>query len=127
MQTKIVIRDFERTENLESYLQTKIEESIAPFLKNYDNSTIFVKVQEDRHRTEARKPHFQCEVRLKIPGLRGQLRVHKDGDHFYDCVQKVTDTLREVMGRKHRQMASLQSRRKKTITSVPYDYSHYVA
>lgn len=127
MQTKIVIRDFERTENLEIYLQTKIEESIAPFLKNYDNSKIYVKVQEDRHRSELRKPHFQCEVRLTLPKSKGTLTVRKEGDHFYDCVQKVTDTLREVMGRKHRQMASLQARRKQTITSVEYDYSHYVA
>ena len=127
MQTQIVIRDFERTENLEIYLRTKIEESLAPFLQNYENSSVFVKVQEDRHRSLTRKPHFQCEVRLKIPRFKTFITVKKEGDHFYDCVQKVTDTLHEVMGRKHHQMASLQARRKKRITDVPYDYTHFVA
>ena len=126
MQTQIVIRDFERTENLEDYLRTKIEESLTPFLQNYENSTIFVKVQEDRHRSLTRKPHFQCEVRLKLPRKKMFITVRKEGDHFYDCVQKVSDTLREVMGRKHHQMASLQARRKKTITEIPYDYEHDV-
>lgn len=127
MQTKIVIRDFETTEDLQNYLQTKIEESIAPFLKNFEDSSLFVRVQEDRHRTEDRKPHFQCDVRLTIPGAHMTVTVRKDGDHFYDCVQRVSDTLHEVMSRKHRQLASLQARRKKTITSVPYDYTHYIA
>lgn len=127
MQTKIVIRDFERTQELENYLQTKIEESIAPFLKNFENSFVYVKVQEDRHRTLGRKPHFQCQVRLKIPGTKTMMTVNRDGDHFYDCVQKVTDTLREMVSKKHRQIASLQARRKKTIATIPYDYSHFVA
>ena len=127
MQTQIVIRDFERTENLEDYLRDKIEESLSPFLQNYENSTIFVKVQEDRHRSLTRKPHFQCEVRIKLHRKKMFITVRKEGDHFYDCVQKVSDTLREVMGRKHHQMASLQARRKKTITEIPYDYEHDVA
>ena len=127
MQTKIVIRDFESTENLQQYLQSKIEESIAPYLKKFEDSFVYVKVHEDRHRNQNRKPHFQCYVRLQIPGAHTVLTVQKDGDHFYDCVQKVTDTLSEVMGRKHRQLSSLQARRKKTITSIPYDYDHYSA
>lgn len=127
MQTKVVIRDFETTENLQTYLQSKIEESIAPFMKNFDDSNLFVRVQEDRHRTGVRKPHFQCDVRLTIPGAHLTITVRKEGDQFYDCVQRVADTLHEVMSRKHRQLASLQARRKKTITSVPYDFEHYSA
>ena len=68
MQTKIVIRDFERTENLEDYLQGKIEDSIYPFLQQFPDSQVQVTVNEDRRRSSTRKPHFECTVLSSMPG-----------------------------------------------------------
>ena len=120
MQTKIVIRDFETTENLQVYLQTKIEDCILPFLKQYPKSEVQVKVEEDRHRSINRKPHFKCSVLLKITSSKPLIQIERSGDHFYTCVEEVCQTLKDVLRRKHRRLASLQSRRKLTITEIPY-------
>lgn len=119
MQTKIVIRDFEPTENLQNFLQDKIEETIFPFLQQFPKTEAQVTVHEDRHRTEIRRPHFECVVLLKIPNSKSVIRVERSGDHFYTCVNKVCETLTQVLRRKHRQLASMQARRKMKITDLP--------
>ncbi|OFZ32055.1 MAG: hypothetical protein A2622_12560 [Bdellovibrionales bacterium RIFCSPHIGHO2_01_FULL_40_29] len=120
MQTKIVIRDFERTENLEDYLQGKIEDSIYPFLQQFPDSQVQVTVNEDRHRSSTRKPHFECTVLLNMNHPKSVIRVHRSSDHFYTCVQEVTETLTGVLRRKHRQLSSLQARRRPTLNDIPY-------
>ncbi len=120
MQTKIVIRDFENTENLNQYLQTKIEQTITPFLKQYPNSEVQVKVAEDRHRSLNRRPHFECTVLLKIKNSKPLIQVQRSSDHFYTCVDEVCATLKDVLQRKHRQLASLQSRRKTPLKEIPF-------
>ena len=119
MQTKIVIRDFEPTENLQNYLQDKIEDTIYPFLQQFPNAEAQVTVHEDRHRTENRRPHFECIVLLKIPNSKSIIRVERSGDHFYTCVHDVCETLTQVLGRKHRRLASMQARRKVKISDLP--------
>ncbi len=119
MQTKIVIRDFERTENLQTFLQTKIEDTIYPFLQQFPKSEVQVTVFEDRHRTENRRPHFECIVLLKIPNSKSIIRVESHGDHFYTCVHDVCETLTQVLRRKHRRLASKQSRRKLRLSQIP--------
>ena len=119
MQTKIVIRDFENTETLNSYLQSRIEDTLSPFLQQFPKSEIQVRVQEDRHRSITRKPHFECTVLIKLNHVTPVIQVHRTGDHFYSCVQDVCNTLKEVLGRKHRRLASLQARRKMKLQDVP--------
>lgn len=119
MQTKIVIRDFESSENLQVYLRSTIEDSIQPFLKQYPKTEVQVRVEEDRHRSANRKPHFKCSVLLKLTSSKPLIHVERSGDHFYSCVEDVCQTLKDVLRRKHRQLASLQSKRKLKIAEIP--------
>lgn len=119
MQTKIVVRDFKSSENLQLYLQTTIENSIQPFLKQYPKTEVLVRVEEDRHRNASRKPHFKCSVLLKLTSFKPLIHVERAGDHFYSCVDDVCKTLKDVLRRKHRQLASLQSKRRLKISEIP--------
>ena len=119
MQTKIVIRDFENTETLNSHLQSSIEDTLSPFLQQFPKCEIQVRAQEDRHRSITRKPHFECTVLVKLNHTTPVIQVHRSGDHFYTCVHDVCNTLKEVIGRKHRKLASLQARRKMKLDDVP--------
>ncbi len=119
MQTKIVIRDFKSWENLQVYLQTTIEDSIQPFLKQFPKTEVQVRVEQDRHRSANRKPHFKCSVLLKLTRSKPLIHVERSGDHFYSCVEDVCQTLKDVLGRRHRQLASLQSKRRLKIAAIP--------
>ena len=61
MKTQLIIRDFKRTEGLENFLKTRIEECVSQFFTRTENAQLSVKAQEERHRTENRKPSFLLE------------------------------------------------------------------
>lgn len=111
MKTQVTIRDFKRTEGLETFIRNKIEDCISQFYTRHDKAQVSVTAQEERHRTLTRKPNFLCEVRLKIPGSKTFIQVKRAGTNFYECVENVSNALREIVRRKHRQTVAINSRR----------------
>lgn len=112
MKTQVTIRDFQRTEGLENFIKSKIEDCVSQFFTRTENAQLSVKAQEERHRTLTRKPSFLCEVHLKMPGSKTFFHVKRTGENFYQCVENVSNALREIMRRKHRQTVAINSRRK---------------
>ena len=127
MKTQLVIRDFKRTEGLENFLKSRIEECVSQFFSRTENAQLSVKAQEERHRTATRKPSFLLEVRLKLPGSKLMYHVKRTGENFNDCVEKVSNALREVMRKKHRQTVAINSRRKQLWANQNSDYGESVA
>lgn len=102
MNTKVLVKGFTKTEGMEEYLRQHTENLIEPFLK-YEGrreATLKVIVDEDSHRTQTRKPHFSCEVHLEMPGSGKFIKIKKQGSDFYECVNKVGQTLKQVLRRR---------------------------
>lgn len=103
MNTEVLVKGFAKTDGMEEYLRTHTENLIEPFLKNgYRDRevTMRVIVDEDSHRTQTRKPHFTCEVHLSLPGSDKYIKIKKQGSDFYECVNKVGSTLKQVLRRR---------------------------
>lgn len=111
MKTQVTVRDFTRTEGLENFLITKLEDCVSQFFSRHDNAQLTIKAQEERHRTTNRKPTFSCEVHLKMPGSKTYFQVRRTGANFHECVEGVSNALREMMRRKHRKIMAINSRR----------------
>ncbi len=111
MQTNIHYRDVARTEHLEAYLLDRIEGLADKFLHDDLNAHLMVKVEEERHRSEYRKPVFTCEVVLKPSHTRRILKVKKSGTDFYECVSDLVDAFKNVLA-KHSSKMNFKSSRK---------------
>jgi hypothetical protein len=111
LKTQVIIKDFKRSENLETYLKNKIEDCVSHFFPRHQNASLSVKAQEESHRTETRRPSFLCEVRLKLPQSKTFFHVKRTGANFHECVEQVAGALREIMRRKHKKTVAINSRR----------------
>lgn len=111
MSTELLIRDFNRTEGLENYLLTRIEDHISTFLKLDKDYRLKVKVCEDSHRQQNRKPHFICEVILKLKSSKQVLKVTKSGYDFYKCVSDTGVALKKILERRHAKEVTRRTRR----------------
>lgn len=100
MKTNIYYRDITRTENLEEYLLEKTQGAVENFLKYDAEAHLTVRVDTDRHRTDARKPSFQCEVILKPTRTRGVIKVRKSGANFHEVVASTTEALKKILRRR---------------------------
>ncbi len=100
MKTDIYYRDITRTENLEDYLLEKTQGAVENFLKYDANAHLTVRVDTDRHRTDARKPSFQCEVILKPTRSRGVIKVRKSGKNFHAVVAETAEALKKILRRR---------------------------
>lgn len=97
MITNIYFRDITRTENLEEYLLEKTQGTIENFLKYDAEAHLTVRVDTDRHRTDGRKPSFQCEIILKPTRSKGVIKVIKSGKNFHAVVAETTDALKKIL------------------------------
>ncbi|WP_413582805.1 HPF/RaiA family ribosome-associated protein [Bdellovibrio sp. HCB288] len=100
MQTDIYYRDITRTENLEAYLLEKVEASIQDFFKYDSAAHLTVRIETDRHRTQARKPSYTCEVILKPTHSKGIIKISKSDESFKKAVMKTVDSLKSVLRRR---------------------------
>lgn len=117
MNTEVLVKGFTKTAGMEEYLRTHTENLIEPFLRNgYKNREVNLRVvvDEDSHRTQTRKPHFTCEVHLSLPGDSKYIKIKKQSPDFYECVNKVGQTLKQVLRRR----SELRSNKRDTAQRV---------
>jgi ribosome-associated translation inhibitor RaiA len=100
MQTDIYYRDITRSDGLESYLLEKVEGAIEYFFKYDSGAHLTVRVETDRHRTSARKPHYTCEVILKPTRSKGIIKVKKSDENFRKSVAMTVSALKSILGRR---------------------------
>lgn len=100
MKTNIYYRDITRTENLEEFLLEKTQGAVENFFKYDANAHLTVRVDTNRHRTDARKPSFECEVILKPTRTRGVIKVRKSGANFHAVVAETTEALKKILRRR---------------------------
>lgn len=101
MSTEIRVKDFESTENLESYLQNHTESIIEATCPNSPRYSLTVTVGENAHRNQERKPNFECSINLKFDGSKKVYKIIKQGPNFYDVVNDAGITLKKVLRRRH--------------------------
>lgn len=106
MKTEMVIRDIRRTESLEDYLTSHIEDVVESMIPNRRDITLRMKVSEDSHRTDLRRPHFECSVYLKV-GKQRPIHITKQDASFHICVERLGSALRETLRRSHQKAAPL--------------------
>ena len=99
MQIDIYYGDITRTESLEHYLDDKIETSLGDFLRNDKGAHVTMRVQQDRHRTVNRKPHYTVEILLKISWSKSLIKVVKSGDNFKRAVVQAVAAARTQMAK----------------------------
>ena len=100
MQTDIYYRDITKTENLDGYLLEKVESSIGEFLKHDSGAHLTVRVEQDRHRSQTRKPSYMCEVLLKSSRSKSVIKVVKTDENFKSCVAKSVGALKAILAKK---------------------------
>jgi len=96
----IFFRDIGKTESLDAYLSEKVGSTIESFLKYDENASVTIRIELDRHRTQGRKPSFNCEIILKPTHQKGTIKVHKNGEDFYSAVNAATAALRAILRRR---------------------------
>ena len=97
MSTEVVIKDFERTEALESYLLVHTESMVMRYLHHERDVNLKVKVSEDSHRNGNRIPHFSCEIFLTIGSAKTPIKVIRSGYDFYGCVNEANHILKKIL------------------------------
>lgn len=99
MQTDIYYRDITRTENLENYLMEKVEKILSEYLKYDSDAHVTVRVETDRHRTNARRPNYLCEILVKTSWLKNPIKVQKSDPNFRTCVAKCGSALKVILSK----------------------------
>ena len=94
MQTDIYYRDITKTENLEAFLLDRVETSISEFLKYDSDAHVTVRVEQDRHRSQTRKPSYMCEIILKTSRSKNVIKVQKTDESFKTSVTKSVAALK---------------------------------
>ena len=97
MITNIYYRDITRTENLEAYLLDHTEGSIEEFLKYDPEAHLTVRVESVRHRSQVRKPLFNCEIILKSSRNKKVYKVTKSNENFYSAVHETVTALKKML------------------------------
>ena len=100
MQTDIYYRDITKTENLDEYLLGKVEGAISEFLKYDSGAHVTVRVEQDRHRSQTRKPSYMCEVIVKPSRSKSIIKVVKTDENFKSCVAKSVGALKAILAKK---------------------------
>lgn len=100
MQIQTFFRDLGKTDALEAYLRDKIGSSIESFLKKDPHSAATVRIEQDRRRSQSRKPSFVCEVVLKPTHQKRTFKVSKSGEDFYTAVNEAAAALRTILRRR---------------------------
>lgn len=106
MKTELVIRDVRRTQSLEDYLSSHISDVVESMIPEHRNAVLRLRVSEDSHRTDFRRPHFECSVYLRV-GKQRPIRITKQDSAFHVCVERVGTALRESLRRSHQKAAPL--------------------
>lgn len=127
MQTDIHYRDVTRTENLEDYLLEKVEGSCEEIFKYDSGAHLTVRVEEERHRTERRKPSYTCEVILKPSYLRKVFKVRKSDANFRRCVARTVNALKVILS-KESSLKKQHGRHDRFLNNIPtpaeYEYGY---
>ena len=100
MQTDIYYRDITKSDNLEDYLLEKVEGAVQLFFKYDSDAHLTVRVEQDRHRSQTRKPSYTCEVILKPSRSRNVIKVRKTDERFRACVAKTVAALKTQLERR---------------------------
>ncbi|MBC7371943.1 MAG: HPF/RaiA family ribosome-associated protein [Bdellovibrionaceae bacterium] len=100
MNTTVFFRDIGKTEALENYLEEKVAGATEGFMKYDHQTSLTVRIETERRRTENRKPAFICELILKPSHQKGTLKVRKNGEDFHTAVNDATAALRTILRRR---------------------------
>ncbi|MEN0058512.1 MAG: HPF/RaiA family ribosome-associated protein [Bdellovibrio sp.] len=118
MQTDIYYRDITKTDNLEAYLLERVEGAVEEFFKYDSGAHLTVRVETDRHRSQNRKPSYNCEVILKPSRMRTVIKVHKSDENFKRCVAKTVSALKVILS-KYSSKRSQHGRHDPLLTQEP--------
>ncbi len=105
MKVDIVYREIKKTEALETYLTEQVA-ALEHFLQENRDSHLTIRLEEDRHRQESRKPHFLVELLLKMDGTKEPIKVSKDGEDFKVAVAKAVEALDGILRKSHDKRSS---------------------
>ena len=97
MKTEFLTKGFKHTESTDQFLKDVTEELLTEYLKNDRDIHLRVTVDEDRHRSLTRKPHFVCEIQLKCASSKRYWKVHKASNDFRSAVLEASHAMRTVM------------------------------
>jgi ribosomal subunit interface protein len=98
MNAEVDFRHIEENEHLLAFVSAKTVSTAEHFLEGQQYH-IEVKIDTDRSRNATRKPHFMCEVILRIAGHKRAIVIKKTNDNFYQSVSKVSHALKKVLRR----------------------------
>ncbi len=106
MSTEILVKDFETTESLETYLNNYAEGIVDNVFPQNHGYTLKVTVGENSHRNQGRKPNFECSIHLRFDGFKKVYKVTKQGPDFYAVVNETGLALKKVLRRRHNLFSS---------------------
>ncbi len=97
MKTEFLAKGFTHTKSTNQFLKDVTAELVGAYLKNDRDIHLRVTVDEDRHRSQGRKPHFVCEIQLKCASSKRYWKVHKASDDFHSAVLEASHAMRTVL------------------------------
>jgi ribosome-associated translation inhibitor RaiA len=99
MKTEFVMKGFQKTASMEHFLRHHTIDVIQSFLQEESDMHLRVSVDEDSHRNQARKPHFVCEVQLKMGRAKKYFKVRKGSNNFHEAVIEAGRAMKRTLGR----------------------------
>lgn len=106
MRLEIVTKGFERSESVDSYLESSAQQLIETFLEPEKDLKFRVTVDEDRHRMQNRKPHYTCEIQVKTHDSKKVLLAHGSGDEFHKTVIEAFSSMKRILAKRAQRFRS---------------------
>ncbi len=97
MKTEFLTKGFTHTESMDEFLRESTLQVVNEYIKNENDVHLRVTVDEDRHRNQARKPHFVCEIQLKCASSKKVWKVHKASGDFREAVLDASHAMRKIL------------------------------
>lgn len=95
MRMEIRFHHMDRSEAVETYVQSKVTEVIDEVLHRHDGH-VQVWLIAETNRASKGTPHFICEVEVRFPP-RKDLFVSRGAPDMYAAINEVAETLRELL------------------------------
>lgn len=97
MRVELHINGFEKTDSVETFLNTAAQDLANDYLRNEGDVHIRIHVHEDRARNQNRKPHFFCEVQLKTGASKNYYKAHKADEDFKTAVNEAMHAMKRIL------------------------------
>ncbi len=118
MRVEMNTKGFERTESMETFLQEQANDFADTYLKHDRDVHIRFAVDEDSHRSQARKPHFLCELQIKTAGSKKYFKTHKTSDDFRAAVLGAVKAMKVILQKRSDRRHDMKASRAKGISAA---------